>query len=89
MAPPRGDDPYVTWPPHLDPDVEEMFLQANRDGYTIVFLEGVYTLVSPDNEQQFEFLGRVVASTGIWRHMVNELRVWLEQTAKGEPEGRG
>jgi hypothetical protein len=88
MAPATGDDPYVTWPPHPDPDVEEMFLQANRDGYTIICLEDVYTLVSPDNEQQFEFLGRVVASSGIWRHLISELRDWLGQTMKDEPEGR-
>jgi hypothetical protein len=66
-----------------------MFLQANRDGYTIICLEGVYTLVSPDNEQQFEFLGRVVASSGIWWHLISELRDWLEQTMKDEPEGQG
>jgi len=89
MALARGDDPYVTWPPHPDPEVEEMFLQANRDGYTIFRLVGVYTLVSPDNEKQFEFLGRVVASSGVWRHLVNELRDWLEQTMKDEPGRQG
>jgi hypothetical protein len=64
-----------------------MFLQANRDRYVIFRLVSVYTLVSPDNEKQMQFLGRVVASSGIWRHLVNELRDWLEQT-KDEPKGR-
>jgi hypothetical protein len=61
---------------------------TNRDGYTIICLEDVYTLVSPDNEQQFEFLGRVEASSGIWRHLISELRDWLGQTMKDEPEGQ-
>ncbi len=87
MVPVSGDEPLTTWPPHPDPEVEEMFLEANRDGYVIFRLGGVYTLVSPDNEKQMQFLGRVVASSGVWRHMVSELRDWLDQT-KGEPEGR-
>jgi hypothetical protein len=88
MAPVGGDEPRTTWLAHPDPEVEEMFLQANRDGYVIFRLGNVYTLVSPDNEKQMQFLGRVVASSGIWRHLVNELRDWLEQT-KDEPKGKG
>lgn len=82
MAPDSGDDPYITWPPHQDPEVEELFRQANRDEYVIWFHEGVYTLVSPDGTKDFQFLGRVVASSGVWRHMISELRDWLEQTSK-------
>jgi len=88
MASASGDDPYITWPPHPDPDVEELFRQANRDDYVIWRHEGVYTLVSPDATKDMQFLGRVVASSGIWRLMVNELRDWLAQTAKDEAEGQ-
>lgn len=88
MASGSDDDPYNTWPPHPDPEVEEIFLGANRASYVIHFLEGTYTLVSPDATEDFQFLGRVVASSGVWRHMVSELRDWLEQTAN-EAEGRG
>ena len=81
MAPDSGDDPYITWPPHPDPEAEELLRQANRDEYVIWFHEGVYTLVSPDGTKDFQFLGRVVASSGVWRHMISELRDWLEQTS--------
>jgi len=55
----------------------------------IWFHGGVYTLVSPDGMKDFQFLGRVVASCGVWRHMVSELRDWLEQAAKDGAEGQG
>ena len=87
MAPGSDDDPYITWPPHPDPETEEIFLQANRAGYVIYFYEGIYTLVSPDATEDFQFLGRMVASSGVWRHLVSELRDWLEQTAS-EAEGQ-
>jgi len=48
----------------------------------IWFHEGVYTLVSPHGTKDFQLLGRVVASSGVWRHMISELRDWLEQTSK-------
>jgi hypothetical protein len=89
MVPESGDDPYITWPPHPDCEVEQMFRQANRDGYVLYRHEGVYTLVSPDATEDFQFLGRVVASSGAWRHMISELRDWLERTAKDEAEGQG
>src|SRR5215467_8500835 len=38
MAPVGGDDPYITWPPHPDPEVEQMFREANRRaGMTVAF----------------------------------------------------
>jgi len=48
--------------------------------------EGVYTLVSPGLEEDMQFLGRVVPSSAVWRHMVAELRAWLERTNR---KGRG
>jgi hypothetical protein len=72
MPPASGDDPYITWPPHL-----------------IWRHEGIYTLVSPDGTEDYQFLGRVVASSGIWRLMVNDLQGWLARTAKDEAEGQG
>jgi len=66
MAATSGDDPYITWPPHPDPEVEEIFRQANRAGYVIFRHEGVYTLVSPDGLKTMPFLGRVVPSSAIW-----------------------
>lgn len=89
MAPVSGDDPYITWPPHPDPEVEQVFRQANRDDYVIYFHEGVYTLVSPDGLKTMPFLGRVVSSSAAWRHMVGDLRRWLEQTMKDESDGQG
>ena len=96
MASGSGDDPYKTWAPHPDREVEELFLQANRNGYIICQVgndvyqhdDKVYTLISPDGTKALEFLGRVVASSGIWRYMVNDLRDWLAQT-KDEAEGHG
>ena len=90
MAPGSDDDPYKTWAPHPDHEVEELFLQANRDGYIICQIgndvyqheDKVYTLISPDGTKDYQFLGRVVASSAIWRLMVNDLRDWLAQTAK-------
>jgi hypothetical protein len=32
-------DPYITWPPHPDDRVEDLFRQANRDDFVIVHLE--------------------------------------------------
>jgi hypothetical protein len=87
MPPADGDEPYVTWPPHPDPEVEELFRQANRAGYVVFRHEGVYTLVSPGLEDM-QFLGRVVSSPAIWRLMIADLRNWLERT-RGEAEGQG
>ena len=63
------------------PRLRSFFRQAIRDEYVIWFHEGVFTLVSPDRIKDFQFLGRVVASSGVWRHMISELRDWLEQTS--------
>ena len=82
MAPASGDEPYITWPPHPDAEVEQMFRQANRDDYVIYFHDGVYTLVSPDGLKTMPFLGRVVSSSAAWRAMVGDLRRWLEQTKR-------
>ena len=89
MASAHGDDPYITWPPHPDPEVEQLFRQADRDGYVIYCHGGVYTLVSPGATEDFHVLGRVVASSGIWRLQVNDLREWLAQTANDGAEGQG
>jgi len=51
--------------------------------------EGVYTLVSPDGLKTMPFLGRVVPSSAIWRHMVGDLQSWLERTMNDESEGQG
>jgi hypothetical protein len=89
MAPAQDDEgPYITWPQHPDPEVEQIFRDANQAQYVIFRHEGVYTLVSP-GLKDMQFPGRVVASSGIWRHMVNELRDWLVQTMKDESEGQG
>jgi hypothetical protein len=48
---------HITWPPHPDCEVEQVFRQANRDGYVIYRDEGVYTLVSPDAMEDFSFSG--------------------------------
>jgi len=84
-----GDDPYITWPTHPDPEVEEMFREANQAGYVIFRHEGVYTLVSPGLEEDMQFLWRVVPSSAVWRHMVAELRAWLERTMRDTSEGQG
>ncbi len=89
MAPDSGDEPDITWPPHPDTAVEQMFREANRAGYVIYHHKGIYTVVSPGSEEDFQFLGRVVGSSAIWRHMVSELRDWLERTAQDETEGQG
>jgi hypothetical protein len=34
----------------------------------------------------FYFVGRVVPSSAAWRHMVRELREWLELTGRRAPE---
>lgn len=57
MAPVSGGDPYITWPPHPDPEVEEIFREANRREYVIYLHKGVYTLVSP-GLHTMSFLGR-------------------------------
>ena len=88
MAPARSD-PYITWPTHPDHEVEAMFLQANRDGYVIFRLGRVYTVVSPDATKAMEFQDHLPASSGIRRHMVNELRTWLAHTRNDDPEGQG
>jgi len=88
VVPVSGDDLRVTWPQHPDPEVEQMFRDANQAGYVIFRIENVYTLVSPDNKTM-NFLGRVVASSGIWRLMVRDLQGWLAQTMKDESEGQG
>jgi hypothetical protein len=88
MAPVSGGDPYITWPPHPDPEVEEIFREANRREYVIYLHKGVYTLVSP-GLKTMPFLGRVVPSSAIWRHMVGDLRAWLEHTMEDESEGQG
>jgi hypothetical protein len=88
MAPAGGDDPYITWSPHPDPEVEQIFREANRAGYVIYRHKGVYTLVSP-GLKTMDFLGRVVPSSGIWRLLVTDLRNWLAHTMKDEPEGQG
>lgn len=51
--------------------------------------KGVYTLVSPDVMEDFQFLGRVVSSSLAWRLMIMDLRHWLARTARDEAEGQG
>lgn len=82
-----GEDPK-TWSPHPDREVEKMFCEANRNGYVVYHHGGMYTLVSPGLEETFNFPGRVVASSGIWRTMIADLRRWLAHTAEAEPGGR-
>jgi hypothetical protein len=83
-----GNGGYKTWPPHPDPEVEQIFRGADRAGYVIYQHKGVYTLVSPDVTEDFQFLGRVVSSSAAWRLMINDLRRWLARTAKDEAEGQ-
>jgi hypothetical protein len=83
-----GGDRYITWPPHPDPLVEQMFRGADRAGYTIVQVKGVYMLVTPDVLDDYYFVGRVVPSSAVWRHMVRELREWLEFTGRRASEGQ-
>lgn len=59
-----------------------MFCGANRAGYVIYDHNGMYTLVAPDSHTTMIFLGRVVASSAIWRHVIAELRDWLKHTAE-------
>jgi len=66
-----------------------MFREANQAGYVIFRHEGVYTLLSPDLEEDLQFLRRVVPSSVVWRHMVAELRAWLERTMRDASEGQG
>ncbi len=87
--PPADDDRYITWDPHPDPEVEQMFREADRAGYVITRQGGVYMLVSPDATKDFYVLARVVASSGIWRLQVNDLRDWLAQTKNDDSEGQG
>jgi hypothetical protein len=84
-----GDDRYITWFPHPDPEVEQIFREADRAGYVIYQHKGVYTLVSPDVTEDFQFLGRVVSSSAGWRLMITDLRNWLARTARDEVEGQG
>jgi hypothetical protein len=88
VAPVSSDDDNATWPEHPDPEVEQIFREANRAGYVIFRHGGVYTLVSP-GLKTMEFLGRVVASSEIWRLMVTDLQDWLAQTMRDESEGQG
>lgn len=86
MEPVSGGDRYITWPPHPDPLVERMFRDADRAGYTIVQVKGMYMLVTPDVLDDYYFVGRVVPSSAVWRHMVRELREWLESTGRRASE---
>jgi hypothetical protein len=72
-------DPYITWPPHPDGHVEGLFRQANRDGFVIVHLGGIYTLISPDGTQEMQFQDYVVPSSAAWRVVVRQLELWLER----------
>jgi hypothetical protein len=65
--------------------VEQMFSDADRAGYTIMRIKGVYMLVTPDVLADFYFGGRVVPSSAAWRHMVRELREWLDSTGQRAP----
>jgi len=85
MEPASGGDCYITWPPHPDPLVERMFRDADRAGYTIMQVKGVYMLVTPDVLDDYYFVGRVVSSSAAWRHMVRELREWLDFTGRRAP----
>lgn len=64
-----------------------MFCGANRAGYVIYDHKGVYTLVSP-GFKTMSFPGRVVASSGIWRVMIADLRDWLAHTTEAESRGQ-
>jgi hypothetical protein len=88
MPPAEDDEPYITWPAHPDHEVQEMFRQANRDGFVIYKHKGVYTLTSPDNTKDYQFLGRIVASSGIWRLVVRDLQNWITRTMRDEPGRR-
>jgi len=66
-----------------------MFRQANRDRFVIFLLGHVYTVVSPDGTKAMEFQDHLPASSGIRRHMVNELRDWLAHTRNSDREGQG
>lgn len=88
MEPVSGGDRYITWLPHPDPLVERMFRDADRAGYTIVRVKGLYMLVTPDVLDDYYFVGRVVPSSAAWRHMVRELRDWLESTGRRHRKGR-
>ena len=72
-------DRYVTWPRHPDDHVQDLFLQANRDDFVIVHLDGRYMLISPDGTQSMQFLDYVVPSSVAWRVVVRQLENWLEQ----------
>jgi hypothetical protein len=72
-------DPYITWPPHPDGHVEDLFRQANRDDFVIVHLDGIYTLISPDGTREMQFQDYVVPSSAAWRVVVRQLELWLEQ----------
>jgi hypothetical protein len=72
-------DRYVTWPRHPDGYVQDLFLQANRDDFIIVHLDGMYTLISPDGMQEMQFQDYVVPSSGAWRVVVRQLEDWLVQ----------
>jgi hypothetical protein len=76
-------DPYITWPPHPDARVEDLFRQANRDDFVVVHLDGMYTLISPDGTQEMQFQDYVVPSSAAWRVVVRQLEGWLEQMREG------
>jgi hypothetical protein len=73
------DEPYRTWPPHPDGQVESLFRQANRDDFVIVLLNGVYELASPDNEHTFQFQSYIVPNATVWQLIVRQLERWLER----------
>jgi hypothetical protein len=79
MGPADDGDPYITWPPHPDGHVEDLFRQANRDDFVIVYQDGMYTLISPDGTKDMQFLDYKVPSSLAWRVVVRQLEGWLEQ----------
>jgi hypothetical protein len=76
-------EPYHTWPRHPDDHVQDLFRQANQDGFVIVYLDGMYTLIAPDGTQEMLFQDYVVPSSGAWWVVVRQLEDWLEQMKQG------
>ncbi len=54
-------------------------MQANRDDFVIVLLNGVYELASPDNEHTFQFQSYIVPNATVWQLIVGQLERWLER----------
>jgi hypothetical protein len=48
----------------------------------IVYLDDMYTLISPDGTQEMQFPDYVVPSSGAWRVVVRQLENWLEQVKR-------